>query len=152
MSAIRRVCVIGAGVMGAGIAAHVTNAGVPVLLLDRVPDDGADRDAIATGAVEKLIKADPAPFMHKNNAGLITPGNVDYHMERMSDCDWIIEAVAENLEIKQTLYRRSESPFSRPASCSNRRSASSAAEQTATRTTEAVRQRESVGAGGRRLD
>ena len=108
MAAINRVCVIGAGVMGAGIAAHVTNADVPVLLLDRVPDGGEDRDAIATGAVKKLIKADPAPFMHKNNARLITPGNVDDHMERISDCDWIIEAVAENLEIKQTLYRKIE--------------------------------------------
>ena len=108
MAAIERVCVIGAGVMGAGIAAHVTNAGVPVLLLDRVPDGGGDRDAIAKGAVEKMIKADPAPFMHKGNAKLITPGNVDDHIAQVSDCDWIIEAVAENLEIKQTLYRKIE--------------------------------------------
>jgi 3-hydroxyacyl-CoA dehydrogenase len=108
MAAIERVCVIGAGVMGAGIAAHVTNAGVPVLLLDRVPDGGGDRDAIAKGAVEKMIKADPAPFMHKANAKLITPGNVDDHIGQVSDCDWIIEAVAENLEIKQTLYRKIE--------------------------------------------
>ena len=108
MAAISRVCVIGAGVMGAGIAAHVTNAGVPVLLLDRVGGEGDDRDAIATGAVQKLIKADPAPFMHKRNAKLITPGNVDDHMGQVSDCDWIIEAVAENLEIKQTLYKKIE--------------------------------------------
>ena len=108
MAAIERVCVIGAGVMGAGIAAHVTNAGVPVLLLDRVPDGDADRDAIAKGAVEKMIKADPAPFMHKGNARLITPGNVDDHIGQVSGCDWIIEAVAENLEIKQTLYRKIE--------------------------------------------
>ncbi len=108
MAAMNRVAVIGAGVMGAGIAAHVTNAGVPVLLLDRVPDEGDDRDAIATGAVEKLIKADPAPFMHKSNAGLITPGNVDDHLGQLSGCDWIIEAVAENLEIKQSLYRKIE--------------------------------------------
>ena len=70
MVEIRRVAVIGAGVMGAGIAAQIANAGVPVHLLDIVPDGVNERDAIAKGAVDKLLKADPAPLMHKRNAKL----------------------------------------------------------------------------------
>ena len=72
--AIRKVCVIGAGVMGSGIAAQVANAGVPVLLLDIVKPGAADRNAIAAGAIERLLTTDPAPLMHKDNARLITPG------------------------------------------------------------------------------
>ncbi len=106
MSRINKVCVIGAGVMGAGIAAHVTNAGVPVVLLDIVPDGAEDRDGIAKGAVQKLLKADPAPLMHRRNAKLITPGNTEDHMDLLGQCDWIIEAVIENLEIKNALYAR----------------------------------------------
>ena len=60
---IKKVCVIGAGVMGAGIAAQVANAGIPVLLLDIVPKDGDDRDAVAKAAVAKMHKTEPAPFM-----------------------------------------------------------------------------------------
>ena len=106
MVEIRKVAVIGAGVMGAGIAAQIANAGVPVQLLDIVPDGTDDRDAIAKGAIGKLLKADPAPLMHKRNAKLITPGNIEDHMERLADCDWIIEAVIENLAIKRNLYER----------------------------------------------
>ena len=62
---IRQVAVIGAGVMGAGIAAHIANAGTPVLLLDIVPQGASDRSQIAKTALDKLLKADPAPFMHK---------------------------------------------------------------------------------------
>ncbi len=106
MVEIRRVAVIGAGVMGAGIAAQIANAGVPVHLLDIVPDGTNERDAIAKGAVDKLLKADPAPLMHKRNAKLITAGNIEDHMDRLADCDWIIEAVIENLDIKRNLYNR----------------------------------------------
>ena len=60
---VKKVCVIGAGTMGAGIAAQVANAGVPVLLLDIVPRDGTDRSAVARGAVAKMLKTEPAPFM-----------------------------------------------------------------------------------------
>ncbi len=70
---INKVCVIGAGVMGAGIAAQVANAGVPVLLLDIVPKDGADRDAVAKGAVAKMLKTEPAPFMSPTAAKLVFP-------------------------------------------------------------------------------
>src|SRR3984957_7090358 len=105
-SAIQKVAVIGSGVMGSQIAAHVTNAGVPVLLLDIVLKDNADRDALAKGALEKLQKADPAPFMHAKNAKLITPGNLEDDLNMLADVDWIIEAVLENPQIKSDLYKK----------------------------------------------
>jgi 3-hydroxyacyl-CoA dehydrogenase len=108
MAEINKVAVIGAGVMGAGIAAHIANAGVPVLLLDIVPKDGANRNAIAETAIEKMAKADPAPFMSKAAVRLVTPGNTEDDLAKLADCDWIIEAVIEKLEIKQALYKRIE--------------------------------------------
>lgn len=108
---IKKVCVIGAGVMGAGIAAQVANAGIPVLLLDIVPRDlpeGGDRDAVAKGAVAKMLKTDPAPFMSKRAAKLVETGNIDDHLERVSECDWIVEAIVERLDIKQSLYAKLE--------------------------------------------
>ena len=104
MSDIRKVAVIGAGVMGAGIAAHVTNAGVPVVLLDVVPDGAADRNQLAEQAVARLLKSDPAAFMHPKNARLITTGNLADHLSLLEDCDWIIEVVVENAEIKRRVY------------------------------------------------
>ena len=106
MSEIKKAAVIGAGVMGAGIAAHITNAGIPCVLLDIVPKDGANRNAIAEGAVAKLLKTDPAPFMSKRNASLITTGNIDDNLDMLKDCDWIVEAVIERLDIKQALYKK----------------------------------------------
>ncbi|MES9970557.1 MAG: 3-hydroxyacyl-CoA dehydrogenase NAD-binding domain-containing protein [Candidatus Thiodiazotropha sp.] len=103
---INKVAVIGAGVMGAGIAAHMANAGVPVVLLDIVPDEASNRNVIAETAVKKLLKAAPAAFMHKRNAKLITTGNLDDHMDLLADCDWIIEAVIERLDIKHSLYQK----------------------------------------------
>ena len=84
MTEIRQVAVIGAGVMGAGIAAQIANAGVPVHLLDIVPEGATDRDAVAKGAIDKLLKADPAPLMHARNARLITPGNTEDHLSRLA--------------------------------------------------------------------
>ena len=104
MSEIRKVGVIGAGAMGAGIAAHVANAGVPVVLLDIVPEGAVNRDAIAEQAVERLLKSDPAALMHKKNARLITTGNTEDHLSLLADCDWIIEAVVEKTEIKHRVY------------------------------------------------
>jgi 3-hydroxyacyl-CoA dehydrogenase len=106
MVEIAKVAVIGAGVMGAGIAAHVANAGVPVLLLDIVPPGADNRNVIAEGAIAKMQKADPAPFMSKSAARLVTPGNTEDDLEKLADCDWIIEAVVEKLDVKQALYRR----------------------------------------------
>ena len=105
MSNIRKVAVIGAGVMGAGIAAHVTNAGVPVVLLDVVPEGAENRNQIAEQAVQRLLKSNPAAFMHKKNARLITPGNLEDDLALLGDCDWIVEVVIEKLEIKHKVYR-----------------------------------------------
>ncbi len=105
---IKKVCVIGAGVMGAGIAAQVANAGIPVLLLDIVPRDGDDRDAVAKGAVAKMLKTEPAPFMSKGTAKLVETGNIDDHLGRVAECDWIVEAIVERLDIKQALYAKLE--------------------------------------------
>jgi len=104
---IKKVCVIGAGVMGAGIAAQVANAGVPVLLLDIVRDP-ANRNAIAEGAVAKMLKTDPAPFMSARAAKLVEPGNIEDDLPRVAECDWIIEAVIERLDIKRDLYAKLE--------------------------------------------
>ncbi len=106
MSTINKVCVIGAGVMGAGIAAHCANAGHDVLLLDIVPNGAENRNAIAEGAIKKLIKSNPAALTHKRNAKRITPGNIEDHMDMIGDCDWIVEAVIERLDIKQDLYKK----------------------------------------------
>lgn len=103
---IKKVAVIGAGVMGAGIAAHVANAGLPVLLLDIVPEGAKNRNVIAEGAVAKMLKADPAPFMSKRVAKLVETGNIEDHLDKLSECDWIVEAVIENPKIKQDLYAR----------------------------------------------
>jgi 3-hydroxyacyl-CoA dehydrogenase len=108
--AIERAAVIGAGVMGSGIAAHIANAGVPVLLLDIVPKDAApaSRSAIAEGALARLLKTDPAPFMHKRNARLVTTGNIEDDLDKLGTCDWIVEAVLEDPKIKQSLYKKVE--------------------------------------------
>jgi 3-hydroxyacyl-CoA dehydrogenase len=102
---IERAAVIGAGVMGAGIAAHFANAGIPVVLLD-IPEKDGDRSAIAKGAVAKMLKTDPAPFMHRNNAKLVTTGNLEDDLNLLADVDWIVEAIIENPAIKADLYKR----------------------------------------------
>ena len=104
---IDKAAVIGAGVMGSGIAAQIANAGVPVLLLD-IPVAGEDRSALAKGAIQRMLTADPAPFMHKGAAKLITPGNTEDDLERLAEADWIVEAVVEDLEVKRDLYARIE--------------------------------------------
>jgi len=105
---IKKVAVIGAGVMGAGIAAQVANAGLPVVLLDIVPEGAEDRSAIAKGAVQKMLKTDPAPFMSKRCAKLVEPGNIEDDLAKLAECDWIIEAVIERPDIKQDLYKKIE--------------------------------------------
>ncbi len=107
-AAIKKVGVIGAGVMGAGIAAQVANAGVPVVLLDIVPAGANDRSAVARGAVEKMLKTEPAPFMSPRNAKLIQTGNIEDDLNQLAECDWIIEVIVERLEVKQALYRKLE--------------------------------------------
>jgi 3-hydroxyacyl-CoA dehydrogenase len=106
MQPIRKATVIGAGVMGAGIAAQFANAGVPVLLLDIVPEGAANRNSLAEGAIAKMLKTEPAPFMSARAAKLVTPGNIEDHLALVADSDWIIEAVVERLDVKQSLYRK----------------------------------------------
>ncbi len=106
MTTIKQVAVIGAGVMGAGIAAHIANSGTPVLLLDIVPEGAKNRNAVAEGAVAKMLKTDPAPFMSKRVAKFITCGNIEDDLDKIAKCDWVIEAVIERLDIKQDLYRK----------------------------------------------
>ena len=103
---IRKVAVIGSGVMGSGIAAQVANAGVPVLLLDIVGKDSNDRNSVAAAAVAKLLKTEPAPLMSEWAAKLIGIGNIEDDLEKLAECDWIVEVVVERLDIKQDLYRK----------------------------------------------
>jgi 3-hydroxyacyl-CoA dehydrogenase len=88
--------------MGSGIAAQVANAGLPVVLLDiKLPDKD-----LASGAVERMLKSDPAPFMRKSNAKLITTGNLEDHLDLLKDCDWVIEVVLEDLKVKHETYTK----------------------------------------------
>ena len=107
-SAIKRVCVIGSGVMGSGIAAQVANAGVPVLLLDIPAREGDNRNAVAEAAVAKMLKTEPAPFMSKRAAKLVEIGNIEDDLGKVSECDWIVEAIIEKVEIKRDLYAKIE--------------------------------------------
>jgi 3-hydroxyacyl-CoA dehydrogenase len=105
---ISKVAVIGSGVMGGGIAAHVANAGLPVVLLDIVPPGAENRNIIAEQAIERLLKTDPAPLMHRDFARRITPGNLEDHLGLLAECDWIVEVVLEKLEIKHATFEKIE--------------------------------------------
>lgn len=112
---IRTAAVLGAGVMGAAIAAHLANVGIPSLLLDIVPPNaGKDRDVIARTGLERTLKARPAAFYSPKSARLITAGNIEDDLEKLAGVDWIIEAVVERLDIKQSLYEKLEK-YTRPA-------------------------------------
>ncbi len=107
MADIKKVAVLGSGVMGSGIAAHVANAGLPVLLLDIVPKGEKNRNLLTEKAIERQLAAKPAPgFTHKQNAKRVTPGNLEDDLKKLADCDWIIEAVLEKLEVKQEVYKK----------------------------------------------
>ncbi len=117
---IKKVAVLGAGVMGAAIAAHFANVGVPSILLDIVPNkltpeeekkgltlnDPAVRNRLATLGKQNLLRARPAALAIPELASLIEVGNFSDHLERLAEVDWIIEAVVENLKIKQELFRK----------------------------------------------
>jgi 3-hydroxyacyl-CoA dehydrogenase len=105
MKRINRVAILGAGTMGARIAAHFANAGIPSYLLDMVPPD-ADapaRNQIAAAGLEAAKKSKPAAFMEVSLARLVTIGNFEDDLKKLAEVDWIIEAVVENLEIKRSL-------------------------------------------------
>ncbi len=102
---VRRAAVLGAGVMGAQIAAHLTNAGVDTVLFD-LPAREGPADGIVLKAVGNLAKLSPAPLASKSLAASITPANYDTGLEQLRDCDLIIEAIAERMDWKQDLYRK----------------------------------------------
>ena len=106
---IEKAAVVGAGLMGGAIAAHIANAGHDVVLLDIVAGDGGNRDALAEGAVARMLKADPAPFMDRADAKRIFTGNIEDRLDLLGDADWIVEAVTERVEVKHDVYRRIDS-------------------------------------------
>src|SRR6201993_2527103 len=110
MKRINKVAILGAGTMGARIAAHFANAGVPSFLLDIVPPDadGPARNKIATAGLEGARKSKPAAFFETSLARLVTIGNFEDDLKHLADVDWIIEAVVENLEIKRSLLKKVE--------------------------------------------
>jgi 3-hydroxyacyl-CoA dehydrogenase len=102
---IRKAAVLGAGVMGAQIAAHLTNAGVETLLFD-LPAKEGPRSGIALKAIANLAKLSPAPLADKNFAAAITPANYDEHLDHLKDVDLVIEAIAERMDWKLDLYKK----------------------------------------------
>ncbi len=112
----RHVAVLGAGVMGAAIAAHLANAGVRVLLLDIVPPnlseeekkDPKKRNAFSVGGLERTVKARPALFFHTSYASLVRTGNLEDDLGKLAECDLVIEAVPEVIDIKRSLFERVE--------------------------------------------
>lgn len=116
---VERVAVIGAGVMGSGIAAHLAGVGVPSYLLDIVPKELTEEDKrkgltlehpqvrnkLTFGAIERIVKSRPALIYSPEDASLITPGNMEDNIDWLSDVDWIIEAVTEKLEIKREVFK-----------------------------------------------
>ncbi|MGA8503382.1 MAG: 3-hydroxyacyl-CoA dehydrogenase NAD-binding domain-containing protein [Candidatus Sulfotelmatobacter sp.] len=114
MKLINKVAILGAGTMGARIAAHFANAGVPSYLLDIVPGDiapgagSAARNKIAAAGLDAAKKSKPAAFMDASLARLVTVGNFDDDLKKLAEVDWIIEAVVENLELKRALLRKVE--------------------------------------------
>jgi 3-hydroxyacyl-CoA dehydrogenase len=106
MADIKKAAVIGSGVMGAQIAAHLANAGLDVLLYDIVPEGASDANQLPKGALEKLKGMDPAPFMHKDFVKRVKPANLRDDLAKLADVDWIIEAIIENPAIKSELYKK----------------------------------------------
>ena len=106
---VRRAAVLGSGVMGAQIAAHLTAAGIPVDLYDLPSDSDRNdnnRSEIAEKGRQALLKLKPAPFASKSLAAFITPRNFDDDLDQLGHCDFIIEAIVERMDIKKSLYEK----------------------------------------------
>ncbi|MDQ3015215.1 MAG: 3-hydroxyacyl-CoA dehydrogenase/enoyl-CoA hydratase family protein [Bacteroidota bacterium] len=102
---IKKITVLGSGVMGAGIAAHFANAGYEVLMLD-LPSDGPRKNKIAEDALAAAVKQKPAPFYHAHFIQRITTGNFEDHLPLIKNADWIIEVIVERLDAKKTLFEK----------------------------------------------
>jgi 3-hydroxyacyl-CoA dehydrogenase len=113
---ISKVAVLGSGVMGTGIACHLANIGLEVIMLDIVPRDLPEtqakdqtaRNAVAAGALKAALKSKPAPLYDNDFARRITIGNLEDDLDQVADCDWIIEVIIERLDIKQQLFEKVE--------------------------------------------
>lgn len=111
---IKKVAVLGSGVMGSRIACHFAGVGVQVLLLDMVPKEATDskkpaeRNKLVNDALTAAIKSNPSPVYHKDVVKKISTGNFDDNMKDIAGCDWIIEVVVERLDIKQLIYEKVE--------------------------------------------
>ncbi|HLT56470.1 MAG TPA: 3-hydroxyacyl-CoA dehydrogenase NAD-binding domain-containing protein, partial [Bacillota bacterium] len=117
---IKKAAVLGSGVMGSGIAAHLANVGIPVIMLDIVPreltkeeaekgltlDHPAVRNRIPAQSKKALLKQKPSPITSKRTLELIEIGNMEDDLEKLADVDWIIEVVVENLEIKKQVFAK----------------------------------------------
>ncbi|GGJ90112.1 enoyl-CoA hydratase [Lentibacillus kapialis] len=115
---IKRAAVLGSGVMGAGIAAHLANVGIPTVMLDIVPreltkreekkgltlEDRAVRNRMASDSKKALLKQKPSPITSKKSLDLIDVGNIEDDIDKLADVDWIVEVVVENLEVKQNVF------------------------------------------------
>ena len=110
MRSIHKVAILGAGTMGARLAAHFANAGVPSYLFDIVPPgaDAASRNSVAAAGLDAAKKAKPAAFMESSLAKLVTVGNFEDDLKKLADADWILEAVVENLDLKRVLLKKVE--------------------------------------------
>src|SRR5687768_17464105 len=111
---IKKVAVLGSGVMGSRIACHFAGIGLQVLLLDIVPEDAKTsdnkgaRNKLVNEALQAAIKSNPSPLYYPDAAKRITTGNFDDDLKDISTCDWVIEVVVERLDIKQSLYEQVE--------------------------------------------
>jgi 3-hydroxyacyl-CoA dehydrogenase len=120
IQSIKKAAVLGSGVMGSGIAAHLANIGIPSLLLDIVPrelsedekakgltlEDKQVRNRFSATALQKLLKQKPAPLTSKSNLALIQAGNLEDDMHKLAEVDWIIEVVVENLVVKKQVFEK----------------------------------------------
>ena len=109
---IKKVAVLGSGVMGSGIACQLANVGLEVLMLDILPqkpsETKTDRNSVAQNALNKAIKSKPAPLYKKEYASRISVGNLEDDFKKINDVDWIIEVVVERLDIKQLILEKVE--------------------------------------------
>jgi 3-hydroxyacyl-CoA dehydrogenase len=111
---IKKIAVLGSGVMGSRIACHFAGIGLPVLLLDIVSPDATEetnklkRNKLVNEALQSAIKSNPSPLYTKDVVKKITTGNFDDDLSKIADCDWIVEVVVERLDIKQQLFEKVE--------------------------------------------
>jgi len=115
MKTIKRIAILGSGIMGSRIACHFAQCGIPVLLLDRPSEDEKDKNKIVNESLKNALQSSPSPIYSKKFASRITTGNFEDNLKDISNCDWIMEVIIEKLEPKQTLFEKVEQ-FRKPGS------------------------------------